>query len=171
MPQIFEGNFMNHSNTIAAEYRGSNTTFKRLSLVKTLCLFLFFGTFIGDLIVLILWSFQEVHWHELTEYENIKFVLLVTLLSYPFALFIGGVPALISGFVIYKTNHLDFKHLRAFMISVTISVLFYGIYFHAFSKSEYKVVLFLSLVGGAAALATQHLVQRIEQKQLKKHKA
>lgn len=131
---------------------------KRISTAKALCLYVFLGTLIGDVIILLATLFAEFSTRNLNDLDSYKFILIFSLISYPVALIIGGIPALISGALINVGDSPKSKYIRAGAIGFVVSVLFYAMFLDGFNKQS----AVLGLLGAIAAIGTRFRISQIE---------
>ena len=134
------------------------TKLKTMSKAKALCLYLFLGTLIGDFIFLLATVFSEFDVRNLSDMNTYKFAAMMSLISYPFAIIIGGVPALISGALIHTSDHLGMKYMRAGLIGFVVSIVFYAPFVDGFNTES----LCLALLGAAAAIGTRFRINQLE---------
>ena len=136
----------------------SKTKPKVISTAKALCLYVFLGTLIGDIIFLLATLYIEFDVRKLSDVNTYKVVALLLLLSYPFAIVIGGIPALISGVLIHISDHLGMKYMRAGLIGFVVSILLYAPFVDGFNTASQC----LALLGAAAAIGTRFRINQLE---------
>jgi len=156
-----------------------NRVKNKISTTRAVSLYLFFGTFVGNMVYFFGYFLFAVitNGFNSNEIYSANYFLMASyiLIGYPFALIIGGIPAIASGVIINGNKSTGAQFLRAGITGFIVSLLFYSlVYFICqhqefnaqtfFESSTYSLLLGLALVGAIAAAVTRYRIHRIESK-------
>ena len=125
---------------------------------KALGLYLFLGPLIGEIIFLFSMMYSRFDVKSLSDADTYKLIVLSLLISYPFAVAIGGIPALISGLLIHFRESKKMKYIRAGLIGFVVSILFYAPFLSGFNTMSGS----MALIGAAAAVGTRFRINQLE---------
>ena len=149
---------------------------KKLSKLKKVSLYVFYGCWVGALftfcatVLSYLYTiiFFDDNFRLLS--SSIYWLFIYAIFYYPVALFLGGIPAILTGIVINELKIANDQKLEAFLTGTIVSFIFYISYVALYSNnyrnfdSALPTLLFLSFTGGIAAFSTMRLIDKKESK-------
>lgn len=150
--------------TPQADLNNTVTDNKPLTDTQKICLYIFFGCGVGAVImasivtiILIVTTLSDgvINKPSLIEFMAGLFYLV---LFYPFAIIIGGVPALFTGLILNMKKVTHYEKLYAFVIGFSACLVFY---FIVLPSANYANIL-LSILGGVAAAYTKRFIEKKE---------
>ena len=134
---------------------------KVLSNTNKIFLYVFFGCGIGALImassILLISIISIISNNGIPEFGLAGLVaqLFILALFYPFALVIGGIPAILTGWILNYKKPTTYEKLYSFVIGFIICFIFYFIIIPAIAFS-------FAVIGGITAACTKRLIEKKE---------